>query len=234
MREVYRLVRIAPEISGWRCDGVGRKSRVRSFLSPLRGLIIRCPTHPRLAPWAAFFRSFGARLRPRFSTSMGFETLSSSRCEFRSRFVTSVTASSNSDCLLQQSNRLRRAVSLDRPTRCLLGRVARHTTQPRSGGRVQPTAQAVGSGEGKMHQAPEGRKKHVPYIRKHPVAFHLLDAGPAASDQTGFPRRSVRLSRRHRPRNGRNGIDHQRHHRSRSHADADSARLIRPRRSRAS
>jgi putative transposase len=41
---------------------------------------------------------------------------------------------------------------------------------------MQPTPQGVGN-RPKHAQAPEGRKKHVAYIGKHPVAFHLLDAG---------------------------------------------------------
>jgi hypothetical protein len=47
--------------------------------------------------------------------------------------------------------------------------------QPRSGGRMQPTAQAVGAGESKDHQAPEGRKNRVPHIRQHLASHDLLD-----------------------------------------------------------
>ncbi len=32
------------------------------FLAPLRGLVLPCTSSPRLAPWAALFRSFGACL----------------------------------------------------------------------------------------------------------------------------------------------------------------------------
>jgi hypothetical protein len=43
---------------GLAVDGAGLE--LDSFLSPLRGWLVRLACDPRLAPWAAFFRSFGA------------------------------------------------------------------------------------------------------------------------------------------------------------------------------
>ncbi len=45
------------------------------------------------------------------------------------------------------------------------------TRQPRSGERMQPTAQAVGELMNETLPAPEGRKKNVPHIRQHLLHF---------------------------------------------------------------
>jgi hypothetical protein len=42
--------------------------RIAAFLSPLRGWLTFSSIHPRLAPWAAFFRRFAAC----FFTTAGF------------------------------------------------------------------------------------------------------------------------------------------------------------------
>src|SRR5580698_9352515 len=44
-----------------------RQRFLKLILSPLRGLFVRLAWHPRLAPWAAFFRRFAAG---RFQSSL--------------------------------------------------------------------------------------------------------------------------------------------------------------------
>ena len=49
--------------SGWGVTDVvqpRRFARVIALLTPLRGLLLYESSHPRLAPWAAFFRRFAA------------------------------------------------------------------------------------------------------------------------------------------------------------------------------
>ncbi len=79
---------------------------------------------------------------------------------------------------------------------------------------MQPTAQAVGLLP--RRESPKGAKDSASYICQHPFAYSFQHTRPASSYQARVPPRSVRLPRRHYPRNARNRTDRQRHRGSRS------------------